>query len=139
MAPGHPAPAPTPDAGDAQSPDLISMDDLYSRKAPAPAASGGGRGCRLVCLDGLPDGTEFHLPAGKIYDIGRDKEADVKILSTSVSRRQARIDATGGQPVLIDCGSANGTQVNGEVVARHPLREGDLIKMGKVLFRFQSA
>jgi DNA-directed RNA polymerase subunit RPC12/RpoP len=123
-------------------PDLISMDDVYARKAPAsppPSVVAGGRGCRLVVLDGLPEGTEFHLPAGKIYDIGRDKEADVKILSTSVSRRQARIDATGGSPVLIDCGSANGTQVNGELVGRHPLREGDLIKMGKVLFRYQSA
>ncbi|MBX3469055.1 MAG: FHA domain-containing protein [Planctomycetes bacterium] len=130
-----PPPADTPAE---PTPDLISMDDLVARRAPS-AAVGGRGGCRLVCLDGLPDGTEFHLPAGKIYDIGRDKEADVKILSTSVSRRQARIDATGQQPVLIDCGSANGTQVNGEVVARHPLREGDLIKMGKVLFRFQSA
>ena len=40
------------------------------------------------------------------------------ILSTSVSRKQARIDTTGGRPVLIDLGSANGTRVNGEAVDR---------------------
>jgi pSer/pThr/pTyr-binding forkhead associated (FHA) protein len=118
------------------------MDEVWSAKqeggasSAAPRASSGPQGFYLLALEGLPDGTEFHLPGGKVYLIGRDKQADIKILSTSVSRRQARIDATGPTPVLIDLGSANGTQVNGESVDRHPLQEGDLIKMGKVIFRF---
>ena len=93
----------------------------------------------LVSLEGLQDGTRFDLPGGKVYLMGRDRDADIKLLSTSVSRRQARIDATGNTPVLIDLGSANGTKVNGEVVDRHPLREGDLIKMGQVVLRFQGS
>ena len=104
--------------------------------APTGGAPTGSGGFRLEMLEGLPDGTEFRLPGGKVYLIGRDKQADIKILSTSVSRRQARIDATGPSPVLIDLGSANGTQVNGDTVDRHPLQQGDLLKMGKVLFRY---
>ena len=105
---------------------------------PEPKAAQGG-GFSLKALEGLPDETEFKLPGGKVYLVGRDREADIKILSTSVSRRQARIDATGAAPVLIDLGSANGTKVNGDSVDRHPLKSGDLIKMGKVVLRFQDA
>ena len=96
-----------------------------------------GGGNRLIAVDGLPKGTVYDLPAGKVFLIGRDKQAEVKILSTSVSRKQARIDTTGGRPVLIDLGSANGTRVNGEAVDRHPLTNGDLIKMGVVTFRYE--
>ncbi len=140
--PGQPgfAPAPGYPAYGAPPPVGAPGAGASAPAAPRPQEPPRARGGRLICLDGLPDGTEFNLPAGKVYEIGRDKEADVKILSTSVSRRQAKIDVTGAGAVLIDCGSANGTTVNGEVVVdRRPLREGDLIKMGAVLFRFQSA
>ena len=112
---------------------------LASHEPPSGKAALRSSGFKLLALDGLPEGTEYDLPGGKVYLIGRDKQADIPILSTSVSRRQARIDATGAAPVLIDLGSANGTQVNGESVDRHPLRDGDLIKMGTILFRYQSA
>jgi len=88
-------------------------------------------------LDGLADGTVFELGPGELYTMGRDRSAEVKILSTSVSRSQAQIDARGPEPVLIDLGSANGTFVNGEPVERQTLKNGDLIKMGVVLFRYE--
>ena len=135
---GGPPQAAAPPSAD-PSPELLTMGELYDQRAPgsAPATASRGSGFRLVSIQGLSDGTEFTLPGGKVYLMGRDREADVKLLSTSVSRRQARIDATGDTPVLIDLGSANGTKVNGDAVDRHPLREGDLIKMGEVLLRFQ--
>lgn len=131
-------PAPKPAAAREPGPTGPPLDLAPEGSAPAAAARGRG-GFRLQALDGLPEGTQYELPGGKVYLIGRDKQADIPILSTSVSRRQARIDATGASPVLIDLGSANGTQVNGESVDRHPLRDGDLIKMGSILFRYQSA
>jgi hypothetical protein len=103
--------------------------------AAAPAASGLCPPFQLVSVEGIPDAI-FELTGGENYLIGRDKDAEVKILSNSVSRKHARIDATGKEAVLIDLGSANGTQVNGTSVSRHPLREGDQIKMGKVVLRF---
>lgn len=107
--------------------------------SPAPnsaAATGSGPvPFALIPIEGIPD-ARFDLPGGGVYLLGRDKDAQVKILSTSVSRRHARIDATGHDHVLIDLGSANGTQVNGQSVARQPLRDGDLIRMGKVILRY---
>jgi pSer/pThr/pTyr-binding forkhead associated (FHA) protein len=120
-----------------ESSDLEGFDEDFPSPGVAAPASRGG--FRLVALEGLPDQTDFSLAGGKVYLVGRDRDADVKILSTSVSRRQARIDATGASPVLIDLGSANGTKVNGDAVDRHPLKDGDLIKMGKVLLRYQPA
>jgi hypothetical protein len=103
--------------------------------AASPAPSGVCPPFQLVSVEGIPDAI-FDLTGGGNYLIGRDKDAEVKILSNSVSRKHARIDATGKDAVLIDLGSANGTQVNGTSVSRHPLREGDEIKMGKVILRF---
>jgi len=103
--------------------------------APAPVGLAGPNPFALIPVEGIPD-ARFDLPGGGVYLLGRDKDAHVKILSTSVSRRHARIDATGTDHVLIDLGSANGTQVNGQSVARQPLKEGDLIRMGKVILRY---
>ncbi len=117
----------------------LEVGELFGGAAPAARpARAGPAGFRLVALEGLPDQTDFPLPGGEVYLMGRDRDAHIKLLSTSVSRRQARIDATSEPPVLIDLGSANGTKVNGLPVDRHPLRQGDLIKVGKVLLRFQS-
>ena len=113
------------------------MGELYQGGGAAPAPARGPSGFKLVAVEGLQDETVFQLSPGKVYLLGRDRDADVKLLSTSVSRRQARIDATGSTPVLIDLGSANGTKVNGGQVDRHPLQEGDRIKMGKVVLVYQ--
>jgi FHA domain-containing protein len=138
--PGGQAPGQQP-AGHQQPPGQqapSSAENAPLELAPLDLAPSGAGFC-LVALEGLQDGTRFDLPGGKVYLMGRDREADIKLLSTSVSRRQARIDATGDTPVLIDLGSANGTKVNSAVVDRHPLQEGDLIKMGQVVLRFQGS
>lgn len=95
---------------------------------------------RLVALEGLPDATVFSLDSGRIYLLGRDRDADVKILSGSVSRRHSRLDTASDPPCLIDLGSANGTKVNDKPVKdREPLRPGDELRVGMVLFRFEEA
>jgi hypothetical protein len=123
--------------------DPFASDERPALQATAPAAApaapaagpGGPIPFALIPMEGIPD-ARFDLPGGGVYLLGRDKDAHVKILSTSVSRRHARIDATGTDHVLIDLGSANGTQVNGTSVARQALKEGDLIRMGKVILRY---
>ena len=91
----------------------------------------------LSVVDGAPAET-YRFTQGGSYVVGRDHGTDMKILSKSVSRRHARIETTGPEPVLIDLGSANGTQVNGTKVSRLVLNHGDLIKMGEVIMRFQA-
>jgi hypothetical protein len=132
-----PRQAPTPAFGTGG---VLPAPFLKPVEAPHAAHPAGGRAegvhpFALLTVEGISE-PRFDLSGGEVYLLGRDKDAHVKILSTSVSRRHARIDATGGEHVLIDLGSANGTQVNGQSVARQALKEGDLIRMGKVILRY---
>lgn len=68
---------------------------------------------RVSALD--RDGREvgrFELVAGEIT-IGRDSDRQLILPSASVSRRHARVYLDGGQPCIVDEGSANGVLVDG--------------------------
>jgi DNA-binding winged helix-turn-helix (wHTH) protein len=71
--------------------------------------------------------------------IGRTRDAVVRISSSRVSRRHARIVVTGGRAVVEDLGSKNGTFVRGRRINRPvELSDGDEICFGRdvVVFRF---
>ena len=60
------------------------------------------------------------------------------LFDPGVSRRHARICETVGAWRAEDCGSANGTRVNGQLLQRPcALQTGDLIAVGPVVFAFQ--
>ncbi len=68
---------------------------------------------RISALD--RDGREvgrFELVAGELT-IGRDADRQLVLPSASVSRRHARVYLDGGQPCIVDEGSANGVIVDG--------------------------
>ncbi len=65
-----------------------------------------------------------------IISIGRRKDNDIVLPDRQVSRLHARIERQGDRYVLHDCGSKNGTFVNGHpVVAPQPLTDGDEIQI----------
>lgn len=67
------------------------------------------------------------------FTIGRTPENDLAIQNSNLSRRHAVIEAYEGLVQITDCGSQNGTEVNGtEVVAGAVLHDGDLITLGGV-------
>ena len=70
--------------------------------------------------------------------VGRDRECAVRIDSTSISRRHARIVVTSGETMVEDLGSKNGTYVNGEL-ARQPvaLKDGDQIRVGSATITYR--
>lgn len=70
--------------------------------------------------------------------LGRTREADVMIESTSVSRRHAQIVVAHGTAILEDLGSKNGTRVAGLKIDRPvSLSDGDLIRVGSVEVTFR--
>ncbi|MDF1823987.1 MAG: FHA domain-containing protein [Verrucomicrobiales bacterium] len=79
----------------------------------------------------------FVIPEGSgSYTVGRLAENDITIQHDSVSDLHARIEAVGRTGVdLIDCGSSNGTFVNGEKVERCPLKNGDEIRFASTGFK----
>ena len=70
--------------------------------------------------------------------LGRDEDASVRIDAPGVSRRHARIVITGGDAVLEDLGSKNGTFLREEKVASPMLlRDGDEFRVGRTLLCFR--
>lgn len=70
---------------------------------------------------------------------GRHSDNDVLVVSQRASRFHARITREGGAYVLRDCGSSNGTKVNGAQVDAHTLDAGDLITIGDETFCWEVA
>jgi DNA-binding winged helix-turn-helix (wHTH) protein len=67
--------------------------------------------------------------------IGRDEAASVRLDDPMVSRRHARIFVSASGVLIEDLGSKNGTFIDGEPVAAHPmpLRHGTQLAFGTVL------
>lgn len=93
----------------------------------------------LVGHQGLLAGERIPILDTRVT-FGRNSDNTVVISSLSVSRFHAEIvfDENEGY-MLHDCGSSNGTQVNGEDVESRLLQSGDEITMGDQEFRFEVA
>lgn len=72
--------------------------------------------------------------------IGRSVDSAVAVRDASMSRWHCRIeeDEESGEWVAVDLGSRNGTTLNGRKVVRHPLHDGDLLRMGRVTAYFST-
>lgn len=63
--------------------------------------------------------------------IGRDPESDIFLDNTGISRKHARIERTPGGYQVEDLGSANGTFLNDNQVAREYVGHDDVLRIGK--------
>ena len=117
---------------------------------PPPAAAPPRTTLAPARLTIAASGVELPLPAAPQAVIGRADpvsnffpEIDLGphgALDNGVGRRHLRIFVQGGQLMVEDLDSTNGTLLNGQkLVARQPqpLRDGDQIIAGKLLLRFQ--
>jgi pSer/pThr/pTyr-binding forkhead associated (FHA) protein len=83
------------------------------------------------------DGREFGLQRGENL-VGRSRDCRVRLDSTRVSRRHARITVDGDAALIEDCGSLHGTWVGStRASGRVRLRDGDTIGIAgfQMLFR----
>jgi DNA-binding winged helix-turn-helix (wHTH) protein len=80
----------------------------------------------------------FPLSIGE-HIIGRDVDVDVRLESSTVSRRHARLIVTEEGTLLEDFSSKNGTfRGNERVTAPVSLADGDAIRIGSLLFTFRT-
>ncbi len=70
--------------------------------------------------------------------LGRRPYNDVVIDNLAVSGEHAAVQMMGGQVVLEDLDSTNGTFVNGKAIRRQALQHGDTIEVGKYRIQFLS-
>jgi hypothetical protein len=97
-----------------------------------PTQGGPARNARLVSNDGRT----YPLSVGSTV-IGRGDQANLRLPDVGISRRHARLDFDGGQVVLTDLGSTNGTSVNGQRVSAVALNPGDSIQLGTTTLTFR--
>lgn len=86
---------------------------------------------KLVLQGDTPQ--EYHL--GSNESLGRHPENSIQVLDRIVSKEHATLlELADGRFKLTDCGSLNGTYINGERVAEKVLHSGDEITMGTTTF-----
>lgn len=95
----------------------------------------GGRGVGTVVL---PDGRRVSVGDDPVC-IGRMPECEVMLSDQNVSRRHAEVRRQGGEFVVVDLGSTNGTRVNGSGVKERRLVDGDEITVGSSTLRFETS
>jgi two-component system cell cycle response regulator len=90
----------------------------------------------LVVIYGLDLGRKYDLAKSETV-VGRASKADICVDQESVSRNHACITNTKKGVRIRDLGSTNGTFVNdGLVEGEQELRNGDLVKIGRTIFKF---
>jgi hypothetical protein len=87
----------------------------------------------FVLTDG--DAEIVHV-LGRRTTIGRGADNDLRIDTKFISRHHAVVIAGPAQTMLEDLRSTNGVMVNGRRVTRSPLRDGDVVHIGKTQFRY---
>lgn len=83
---------------------------------------------------------EFAATAGMLFSIGRIDTNDFIIPDYAISKKHALIEIRGEDYLLRDCGSTNGTTLNGERLEGKPVRlyDGALISFARYEFSFLS-
>lgn len=101
--------------------------------APVPTAAAAVQNPRLV----REDGAVILLPEGETV-VGREPGRHFESEST-VSRRHAVLVCSGGQVLVRDENSSNGTYVNGiRISGDTPLQPGDLVQFGAAKLKFEA-
>jgi hypothetical protein len=85
------------------------------------------------------DGTQYPI-TGSVTTIGRENCDIILPQDSLISRRHAKIERHGGNLVISDMDSSNGTFVNGSrLQAPHTLQTGDTIRVGSTSLTVQGA
>jgi len=78
---------------------------------------------------------EYEITKPRV-SIGRRPHHDIAIDNLAVSGDHAALVRVGNQLILEDGGSTNGTKVNGQTVEKQPLKNGDVIEIGKYHLKY---
>lgn len=83
----------------------------------------------VLSLNGVVQG-EYPLNKERI-SLGRKPDNDIQVDNLAVSGKHALVITILDDSFLEDLGSTNGTYVNGKLIKKHALRDGDVIGIGK--------
>jgi hypothetical protein len=84
------------------------------------------------------DGKRHELSTERIV-LGRSRDCDIPLEDPNISRRHAEVVLEDGAWWIVDLGSTNGIEVNGERVDRARLEVGDHIVLGRTELVFEQS
>jgi len=116
----------------------IDTDPGMSRGDLVVDAAIDDAGADLVGSLVLPDGTRTRLGPDPVV-IGRLDGCDVTVDDPKVSRRHAEVRRDMEVFRVVDLDSTNGTEVNGKAVHDHVLADGDEVRVGDSVLRFEAS
>ncbi len=116
--------APDSDEEDAQS---MNGGVLTKTRASTPT---------LVVVDGEDRGRRLPLVGKAQFKIGRAVTCDLKLLDGKISREHCTVEVVRDQYIIVDLESANGTIVNGDRVKKTVLKEGDFVRLGFTMLKY---
>ena len=90
----------------------------------------------LIVIDGGDAGLRIPLAGKTKFKIGRSVTSDLKLGDSKVSRDHCLIETVRDHHIIVDLESANGTVVNGEKVKKTVLQEGDLVRLGFTILKY---
>jgi pSer/pThr/pTyr-binding forkhead associated (FHA) protein len=71
--------------------------------------------------------------------VGRSADCDLVLADPTVSKHHLELRAQGTDVVLVDLGSTNGTRVKDLRVRERILTDGDEIRLGATVLRFEAS
>jgi pSer/pThr/pTyr-binding forkhead associated (FHA) protein len=97
---------------------------------PATAANGfPGTSAHGAALSLVYQGERFSVNKDR-FVIGRGKQSsDLTLKDPNVSRQHAMIEFQNGVYFMVDMGSTNGVEYNGQRIARKQITEGDVFRI----------
>lgn len=94
---------------------------------------------KLAIMTGKLQGQKMALPEKDIA-IGRDDSCEIRLTGTEISRRHCQLRIRGDLITAKDLGSRNGCYVNDiKIYEETVLNHGDLLRVGSMVFRIESA
>src|SRR5471030_2836178 len=89
----------------------------------------------MVLSAGKAAGKALPINAAQ-FIIGRDPQCNLRPASAMISKRHCAVLVKGGQVLLRDFDSTNGTFVNDEQIKGEvPLKDGDVLRLGPLSFK----
>jgi hypothetical protein len=131
---GPPLPPPSMSGGPRRAPTPPPLNATARSMPPAPPPPGARPVPPPIASPGMRltisyQGESFPVTKDR-FIIGRGKQSsDLTIKDPNVSRQHAMIEFTNGQYYIVDMGSTNGVEYNGQRVQRKVISEGDSFRV----------
>jgi pSer/pThr/pTyr-binding forkhead associated (FHA) protein len=112
-------------------PDMFTEVEGEPSEQPVSGVDALPAGSALLVVKRGPNAGSRFLLDQDTTSAGRHPDSDIFLDDVTVSRRHAEFRREGGEFVVVDVGSLNGTYVNREPVDTAVLTSGDEVQIGK--------